>query len=183
MAARSDYSRDILTYKVEQLLWHIARIEARQPPDRVLQDRTGALSRLKCPVPRAVPQAAPAQAGDSVLPAPLRPACSMLHMITNAKPESVMLLDCRGLSQADMLQVWRNWPRESLMRGTVPVFILSVPPLDVMHREGAAMEWVAPPQAGNPAAVADQTIEFLCAKYGVDRVLRWNPAAPAAGPA
>lgn len=183
MALRSDYARDILAFKVEQLLWHIAQIEARQPADRVLRPDVAVLSRLRCRVPRAVPSAVVDADDSDAGPAPLRPGCSIVHMITSATPEAVMLLDCRALAEPDLLHLWRNWPRESLQRGTVPVFILSVPPLDQLVREGAAMEWLAPSDSEGDDAFRAQTLDFIKAKYGADRIVPWTLAVPAGAPA
>jgi len=173
-----EYTREMLVNKLEQIFWHIDQVERLRAPRMVISTARAPLS-SGVPVSDIHSWARDFQ--DMELPQPIVATSTMIQLVLIGKATGSLLLDCRGMSADEVLEIWRNWPRSVISKGLNPIFIVDTPMHDTIAREGVLVEYCfeSPYQSqANWAMFEAERLEFIRRKYGVDRISRGRAFLP-----
>jgi len=106
---------------------------------------------------------------------PLTPAGMPAFLTGALTPRYPLLVDCRGLSLDAVRDLWQSWPESITTAEVSCVLIVDDPDCLLLAGDGACIELMPPVHPSPPPAeafLARTRMDFVMAKYGVERIVK-----------
>lgn len=118
---------------------------------------------------------------DAVPSEPIVSVSGVYQAVAGKAVTASLVVDCRGMDADQVLLVWRNWPKATLVNGLSLVLVADRPMHWSLEREGVLLEYFfSSPFQAHPcwSEIEAEKLEFIRRKYGVDRIASGRKFTP-----